>query len=157
MPLWRLHYHLVWATRGREHLVDDHVEQITRESILATGKRLELIIHATGTMPDHVHIAASIPPKHSISEVVRAFKGASTRHINQSARAGAPEFRWQSEYGALSFSDHGLGEVISYVEHQQERHAANDLYALMEQCGESAIGRSGPPGAKGPGLESEAR
>jgi putative transposase len=151
MPLWRLHYHLVWSTKEREPLIDDQVESVCRQSLLGTGNRLELIVHAIRAMPDHIHVAVSIPPKHSISDVVRAFKGASTRHINQEASAGAVEFRWQSEYGALSFSDRGLGDVISYVEHQRDRHASGDLYALMEQCGEPEMNRPRPPGAKGPG------
>ena len=151
IPPWRLHYHLVWSTRGREHLIDDQVESVIRQSLLGTGNRLELIVHAIGAMPDHIHVAVSIPPKRSVSDVIRAFKGASIRHINQEGHANVSEFRWQSEYGALSFSDRGPGEVISRVEHQRERHAANDLYAPLEQCGELRNEPDRTPGAKGPG------
>ena len=155
MPLWRLHYHLVWATKGRVQLIDDHVELTLRKSLQATGNRLELMVHAVGVMPDHVHVAASIPPKHSVADVIRAIKGASTRLINQSALIGSPDVRWQSEYGVLSFSDRGLGEVISYVEHQRERHAANDLYPLLEQCGNPGNDRTGAPGPLAPGAPDD--
>ena len=30
MPLWRLHYHLVWATYGRETLISEAAEQMIR-------------------------------------------------------------------------------------------------------------------------------
>lgn len=148
MPLWRLHYHLIWATKGRAQVVDDHLEQVLRQSLRATGNRLELLVHAVGVMPDHMHVAVSIPPKHSIADVIQACKGASSRAITEQAPDGAADFRWQSEYGALSFSDRGLGEVISYVEHQRERHAANNLFALLEQCGDASSDRQRPPGDK---------
>ena len=118
MPLWRLHYHLVWATKGREPAVGETNERAIRRSVKETSNRMGLILHATGIMPDHIHIAVSIPPKYSVSEVVRAIKGSSSRFINLELRSEEPRFGWQSEFGALSFSDRGLHDVIEYVTNQ---------------------------------------
>ena len=136
MPHWRLHYHLVWATKGRVPAIEEPEEQTIRRCVRETANRMGLILHATGIMPDHIHIAASIPPKHSVSEVVRAIKGSSSRFINLDLHSDETRFGWQSEFGALSFSDRGLQDVIEYVTNQRERHSANNLYAALEMCGE---------------------
>jgi putative transposase len=151
MPLWRLHYHLVWATKRREPLIGDREEDAIRWSIKKTSDRMGLILHAVGVMQDHVHVAASIPPRHSVATVMRYVKGASTHAVNGRAENSESKFVWQAEYGALSFSDRGLPDVISYVEHQRERHAANDLYAWLEGIEESGTGLPMPPRAEGRG------
>ena len=149
MPLWRLHYHLVWATKDRQPLIGEQEEQTIRGCVAETGNRMGLIVHAIGVMPDHIHISISIPPKHAVSEVVRAVKGSASRFINLELSAEASRFSWQTEFGALSFSDRGLEGVIEYVSRQRERHAANDLYPTLEMCGERDR-TSGPLGTKGP-------
>ena len=150
MPHWRLHYHLVWATKARESLIGVCEDETIRETFGSTAHRMGLMIHAVGTMPEHVHIAISIPPKYSVAEVVRAMKGSASRFINLKSQSEASLFRWQSEYGALSFSDRGMADVIDYVTNQKARHASNELYAALERIGEVEVGRSGMSGAKGP-------
>ena len=151
MPRWRLHYHLIWATKGREPIIGERAEETIRRTVSGTSSRMGLIVHAIGVMPEHVHVVVSIPPKYSVAEVVRAMKGSATRYINLQSQNGLNPFRWQAEYGALSFSDRGLADVIDYAVRQRERHASNDLYAALEASGESEDARSAPPGTKGPG------
>jgi putative transposase len=71
MPFWRFRYHLVWATRDRLPLIGESDEQAIRRSFELTYADLDLIPHAEGFMPDHVHLAVSIPPKVAVSEAVR--------------------------------------------------------------------------------------
>src|SRR5829696_8284905 len=109
MPYWKLHYHLVWATRERLPLIGEAEDQAIRRSFELTFADLELIPHAVGVMPDHVHLAVSVPPKVVVSEAVRRLKGPSANAVNN--RIGAPRaetFRWQGDNGALSFGDSAL-------------------------------------------------
>ena len=80
-------------------------------------------------MPDHVHVAVSIPPRHAVSEVMKRLKGASSHAV----RAEHRSFTWQTEYGALSFGDKALPKVTAYVEEQAERHAARTTIAQLER------------------------
>ena len=130
MPYWRLHYHLVWSTANREPLISDEFEETIRWSLERTFSRLNIIPHAVGVMPDHIHLAVSIPPKESLSQVVRQLKGASSHAINQRHDA---TFHWQSEYGAFTFSDHGLPDVIAYVANQRQHHQSNKLLPRLER------------------------
>jgi putative transposase len=148
MPLWRLHYHLVWATKGREPVIGEREEDAVRWSVGKTSDRMGLILHAVGVMPDHVHVAVSIPPRHSVATVMRYVKGASAHAVNGRSGHAESSFSWQAEYGALSFSDRGLGEVIEYVQHQKERHVSNELYTWLEGIEEPGAGVSSRPELK---------
>lgn len=69
-----------------------------------TSKAIELgtIVHADGGIEDHIHLAVSVPPKISLSEFVRQIKGNNSHFINHEIKPGYT-FRWQSEYGVVSF------------------------------------------------------
>jgi putative transposase len=135
LPYWRLFYHLVWATRDRLPVIDAAEESAIRRSFELTVTDLNLIPHAIGVMPDHVHVVVSIPPKVSVAEAVKRFKGASAKAVNaRSHEAAILTFRWQADYGALSFGDAALSRVMHYVEHQTEHHAEGKLWPKLEQA-----------------------
>src|SRR5688500_804479 len=135
MPYWRLHYHLVWATKGRLPMIGEVEEAAIRRSFDLTIDDLTLIPHAIGIMPDHVHVAVSIPPKIAVSDAVKRMKGASANAVNNRT---TPEriaaFTWQADDGALSFGDNALPRVIDYVTHQAERHADGRIWGKLEQA-----------------------
>jgi putative transposase len=129
LPYWRLFYHLVWATHKRELLITDEEEQIIRRSFQLTCGDMGLHCHAAGVMPDHVHVALSVPPRHSVSEVMKRLKGASSHAV----RTTHPGFTWQSEYGALSFGERALPQVCAYVLNQAEHHRNGTVLARLER------------------------
>jgi len=134
MTYWRLFYHLVWSTKLREPVIDDRIEAIVRGSINGSVSDKGGTIYAIGVMPDHVHVALSIPPKYSISEVVNAIKGVSSHLLGHELHDPVhPWPGWQPEYGVLSFSERSLDRVIEYVDHQREHHAANTVIAGLER------------------------
>ena len=67
MPKWRLFYHVVWATKGWAPLIDEVTERAVRMSVKSTCRAEKAILHAIGMMPDHVYLAASIPPSISLA------------------------------------------------------------------------------------------
>ena len=94
---------------------------------------MKVAIHALYLMPDHIHVAVSIPPALSVASVVQRFKGASSYVVNHADARANERFAWQTEYGAVSFGEKQLGDVVSYIEHQQERHASNRLWDRIER------------------------
>jgi putative transposase len=131
MSYWRLFYHLVWATKNREPLIDDDVQAGVERSFHLTSNDLGLIVHATGFMPEHVHLSVSIPPTIAIAEVVRRLKGASSRGVNRSN--SAPAFGWQDGYGVLSFGEKNLPQVNAYILNQKEHHDSGTVIAALER------------------------
>jgi REP-associated tyrosine transposase len=84
-------------------------------------------------MPDHVHLAVSIPPKQAVARVVGRVKGVSSHAVN-AAQPNRPEpFAWQTEYGALSFGHRALDDVVAYVNDQSRRHANGQLLRGLER------------------------
>ncbi|GIW10806.1 MAG: transposase [Dehalococcoidia bacterium] len=139
MPYWRLVYHIVWSTRGREPLLDGEDERIVERSVRTTLRSFGAIAHAVGVMPDHVHVAASIPSSIPLSEVVGRMKGAAAHALNHTApRSREVPFAWQGEYGVLSFGERALPDVIAYVRNQREHHAAQRLWPSLERMAEQA-------------------
>jgi Transposase IS200 like len=83
MPLWRLFYHLVWATQERQPLISTAHEQILYPYIKGKADFLECQLHAIGGIEDHIHLIVSIPPKLSIANFAKRIKGSSARYLNQ--------------------------------------------------------------------------
>jgi putative transposase len=82
MPYWSAHYHVVWSTKGREpHLVGETAE-LVRRSIKAGCEELKIVVHALFLMPDHVHLAASIPPSIAVSTAIGRLKGSASHLVN---------------------------------------------------------------------------
>jgi putative transposase len=131
VPYWRVYYHLVWSTYRRLPLIDDDVADLIERSIKTTCHDLKILVHAFGTMPDHVHVAVSIPPTLAVSTAVGRMKGAASHLVNQRSADGG-SFTWQTEYGLVTFGERNLPMVIAYITEQPAHHAANKLWSSME-------------------------
>ena len=134
MPRWRLFYHYVWAAKDREPLIDDAAGRLIARSIRTTCTDQGATLHALGLMPDHVHVAVSIPPSIAVATFVGRLKGAAAHAVNDAnGRTGQSRFAWQAEYGVLSFGEKALPDVVSYVLNQPARHAERHVWQSMEQ------------------------
>ncbi len=102
MPYWRLFYHITWATRNREALIDAAWEGPLHNLIAAKAAQFGGIVHAVGGTESHIHLVVSVPPGIALSKFVGQVKGASSRFANQAVRP-ARDFAWQAEYGVVSF------------------------------------------------------
>lgn len=133
MTYWRLYYHLVWSTRDRMPLIDQGRANTIQDTVVTVCREEGCLPHAIGIVADHVHIAVSIPPRLAVADLVRRLKSATSRVINQGVNAGpSDQFAWQGEYGVLSFGERSLPDIVSYVENQETRHAANELLPNYE-------------------------
>ena len=61
MALWRLYYHLVWATKERQPLITLEKEPKLYNYIIGKADALGSIIHAIGGIENHIHLVVSIP------------------------------------------------------------------------------------------------
>lgn len=122
----------MWATKGREPVIDDTIGQEIRWSIRMTAREDGAIVHAIGMMLDHIHIAVSIPPGKAIGAVVGKLKGAAAHKVNHRSGAFPKAFAWQHDYAVLSFGERHLSDVVAYIEHQRDRHAVQHLWDSLE-------------------------
>jgi REP element-mobilizing transposase RayT len=136
MTYWELYVHVVWATKHREASLTAEEAEIVEKIARSSCRELGVVVHEACAMPDHVHLAMSVPPKLSLSDVVQRVKGTSSRAINQTRQVDggtAVNFSWQPEYGALSFGKRSLPTVREYIRTQHQRHGSGSTIAAMER------------------------
>ena len=79
--VWDCKYHVVFIPKYRRKVlfgkVRDHLGEVFRT--LAAQK--ECRVEEGHLCPDHVHMLLSIPPKHSVAQVVGYIKGKSAIHV----------------------------------------------------------------------------
>lgn len=135
MAFWRLYYHLIWATKNREDFLESKVEANLYPYIVSKAAELGIFVHAINGWTDHLHVVAAIPPRHSVSSVVKRFKGSSSHFLNhQLGFDGA--FAWQRGYGALTLGERQRSIAIAYVENQKAHHAEKSTNAWLERSAE---------------------
>ena len=80
-------YHIVWATKYRHKIRQGDLRLRIRDIIKQTCGELGVSIIKGAQSHDHVHMFVAIPPKLSVSDVVRRIKGRSSHRIQR-------EFGW---------------------------------------------------------------
>ena len=147
MPFWRTFYHLVWATRDREHLISPEIEGRLFAYIVGKADELGVRVYAIYGWYDHVHLVVSIPPKHAAAEVVKVLKGASARYVNHELR---PEhhFAWQRSYGVLSLGERQRGRAEAYVRDQKRHHEQRTTNPWLERSDEEPVPIAGMEAAQ---------
>jgi putative transposase len=134
MPYWNLNFHPVWTTKDRATTLIDGRAILVERSIRASSRDQGAVVHEIGIMPDHIHLAVSIPPAISIAAFMKQVKGSSSYLLNHDPTlTGQPQFVWQAEYGALSFGDRSLNQVLEYVRGQAVHYATGSLWPDFER------------------------
>lgn len=133
MALWRLYYHLVWATKERQPLIYPNKEVELYNYIIGKADALRCIVHAIGGMKDHIHVVVSIPPNLSIADFVKNIKGSSAHYMNQGLSASLNKFSWQEGYGVFSLGGKQLEQAVDYVKNQKAHHLNGTASAYLEQ------------------------
>ena len=107
-------YHVVWATKYRYKVLQGSMRARIREIIIQTCKELGVHIVQGVLARDHVHMFLSIPPKHSLSNVMQRIKGRSSRRIQMEF----PELRkryWGRRFWARGYFSTTSGNVTDDV------------------------------------------
>lgn len=143
MAYWRLYYHVVWSTKNRDPWIVDDFQALAENAMRNRLHTLGVLIHGIGIMPDHVHLALSIPPHRSISEIVGQSKGAASFLTRQQHAAPDDDtsFTWQTGYGVFSFSETALPGVLSYLANQKTHHETGTLWPGLERVDPPVTGR----------------
>lgn len=81
--VYEINYHLVWIPRYRKKVLIGKIAERLKQllSEIASHHRFQIV--AAEIMPDHVHRFVSAPPKFSPAEIVRLFKGITSRKLMQ--------------------------------------------------------------------------
>lgn len=126
--------HLNWHTKLDAPLLTGQVEELAYAAIGEKCRRIKGVkLHGIGGIETHVHLAISIEPFVTISNMVQELKGASAYEVNKRLRHKALE--WQRGYGVVSFGCQNLDGVLKYIENQREHHSQAQVQPRLEAFG----------------------
>ena len=117
----QIHIQIVFAVQNRRSLIapvwkEELYRYIT--SIVQTPGHKMLQING---MPDHLHILFGMRPTQGLSDLVQHVKQDSSKWINEKGFVRG-RFSWQEGYGAFSYSQREVPNVIAYIQDQEEHH-----------------------------------
>ncbi|MFQ5733257.1 MAG: IS200/IS605 family transposase [Planctomycetaceae bacterium] len=133
-----INLHIVWHTKQSHPMLTPDVErrthQFLRQRLIDTPG---LFVHEIGGTENHVHLAVTIPPTVTISEVIGQLKGASSHEINHTNPTRDKLLQWQAGYGVVSFGSRNLDWVKHYVRNQKEHHRNASTTERLERITET--------------------
>ncbi len=117
----KIYIHLIFAVKGRHGIIQKSWETDLFKYItgIITNKNQKLL--AINGYKDHIHILLNIKPNISLSDLVRDIKNNSTKYINNKKYTKG-KFSWQEGFGAFSYSESQLPNIIKYINNQKEHH-----------------------------------
>jgi putative transposase len=129
-----IYLHLTWHTKLSRPMLTGDVETLAlnclREKAASLG---DVQIHEIGGIETHVHLAVSIEPTVTISEMVGALKGYASHEVNRRLGMARKALEWQTGYGVVSFGAKDLPWVVAYIQNQREHHARAAIHDRLER------------------------
>lgn len=114
----QIYIQVVFAVQGRKSLIDEAWEDELYKYISGIVKNKGQKLLAINGMPDHIHLLIGMKPSCSLSDLVREIKKASNELINDKYK----KFKWQEGFGAFSYNQSVLDNVIKYIMNQKTHH-----------------------------------
>jgi len=117
----QIYLQLVFSPAGRENILPvNHKEELQMYTTGIIQKRNHKML-AINFMPDHVHIFIGYRPSQSLPDLLRDIKANTSKFINDK-RWLPGRFKWQEGYGAFSYGQSQINNVIQYITNQETHH-----------------------------------
>ena len=122
--VYDLKYHIVWITKYRKPILRGEIGKRVRELIRQTCASLDVYIMKGHVSKDHVHLLVSVPPKLSVSELVKRLKGRSSRKMleefGELRKMYWGRHLWARGYFAASTGNVTDEIIAEYIEKQSQ-------------------------------------
>ena len=127
-----LYYHIVWGTYNRHPMLHADVQPDIYRYLVSKCADYNYELYAVNGMEDHIHLALRLHPSVRVSDVINKLKGGSAHFCNRTIMPTSP-IRWQGGYGAFTFGKRDLPIIVSYIQHQKQRHLSGHLQPNLER------------------------
>ncbi|MDE5812175.1 MAG: IS200/IS605 family transposase [Muribaculaceae bacterium] len=116
-----LYYHIVFATKKRQTILNPEKETSLFRYIMTTIENIGGKLIRINAAFNHIHILTTIPASVCVSDFVGTVKRSSSLYISTSGLF--PKFGgWAREYYAESVSPDSVESVKNYIINQKEHH-----------------------------------
>ena len=120
--VWECKYHVVWSPKYRRKRLYGEIRRYLGDVIRDLASQKECRVEESHLRSDHVHVLISIPPKHSVSQVVGFIKGKSAIHIARNYLGRRSNFTGQ-HFWARGYWVSTVGKdeevVRNYIQNQE--------------------------------------
>ncbi|TAE28129.1 MAG: IS200/IS605 family transposase [Cytophagales bacterium] len=117
----QLYAQIVFAVKGRQSLIPtsrkEELHQYITGIVQNRGQKL-LAVHC---MPDHTHLLVGFSPTMAFSDLVHDVKRATSLWIKEQNMVKG-RFYWQEGFGAFTYGQSQVKDVVAYVLSQEEHH-----------------------------------
>jgi len=129
-----INLHLVWHTKLSRPLLNGDVESLAWAALREKAANIGgVTVHEIGGTETHVHLALTIEPTVTISELVGLLKGYSAHEVNRHVGLKQKILQWQTGGGVVSFGTNDLPWVVKYIRNQKEHHARGTAQERLER------------------------
>jgi putative transposase len=117
-----LRIHLVCVTKYRRSVLTPESLAVIEKSFRDVAAKMDFQVQEFNGEPDHIHVLIEYPPKLSISQMVNALKGVSSRRYGQ---AGYPkpygkDALWSPSYFVSAVGGAPLEVLKRYIQEQEK-------------------------------------
>ena len=126
-------YHVVWIPKYRKKRLFYALRQEIGPVLRELARQKECAIIEGNLMEDHVHMLISIPPKHSVADVIGYIKGKSAIYIARNFRGRKRNFAGESFWARGYYvSTVGRDEktIREYIKNQEKEDQRIDQLCL---------------------------
>ena len=135
----KLWIHLIWGTKDRHPYLTGEIRNKVLFHIKGEAREKGIHLDTLNGTADHVHALLGLDPDQSIARIMNDLKGESSHWINE-GRLVKAHFAWQDGYGVFSVSEQHVGQIVAYVQTQQEHHSSGDLVPEWETSDDWNVG-----------------
>ncbi|MCE4564027.1 IS200/IS605 family transposase [Maribellus sp. CM-23] len=117
----QIYIQVVFAVQNRKALIQSEWEEELNKYITGiVQNKGQKMLTINGTA-NHIHFLIGMKPTCCLSDLVREIKKSSVAFIKEK-QFSKFQFRWQEGFGAFSYGQSQLSDVIRYIEGQKEHH-----------------------------------
>lgn len=132
---WECKYHVVFALKYRRQVIYGKLKVDTGKMLRELCERKGIEIIEAEMCEDHIHMLISIPPKHSVSEIMGYLKGKSSlmifdRHANLKYKCRNRNF-WCRGYYVDTVGENAK-KIEEYIRNQIQEDLMTDQITLEE-------------------------
>lgn len=120
-----LKVHLVCVTKYRKSVFSDEGLKLIEASFQTVANKMNFKILEFNGEPDHVHVLIEYPPKLSLSQIVNALKGVSSRRYGQAGKTKPHKSSlWSPSYFAVSVGGAPIEVLKQSIKNQSRPRSA---------------------------------
>ncbi|MBK5253855.1 MAG: IS200/IS605 family transposase [Peptostreptococcaceae bacterium] len=132
---WNCKYHIVFAPKYRRVVIYGRLKKDIGNILRLLCARKGIVILEAECCPDYVHMLVEIPPKYSVSQIVRYLKGKSSlmifdRHANLKYKYGNRHFWCRGYY--VDTVGKNTQKIQEYIKTQLQEDIADDQISIKE-------------------------